>query len=160
MLSDVELAKQTVPFLASLGIEVAPDDPVLLKSIPYVKPRASTLVEVAEAVDYFFRDVAFEEKGKRKFLTPDNAENLVGLAEVVDGVEPFEPETLEQTVKAWMEANELPMKKVAQPARVAMTGRTRSPGLFEVMDVLGKERTVARLRAGAELASRAEVPST
>ena len=51
-----------------------------------------------------------------------------------------------------MEEHDLPMKAVAQPARVAMTGRTRSPGLFEVMQVLGKARTVERLRAGADIA--------
>lgn len=160
MLSDAELAAQTVPFLAKIGIEVGPDDPKLLRAIPYVKPRASTLVELAEAVDYFFRDVIFEDKGKRKFLIPDNAGNLVRLADVVGAVEPFDAGTLEQTVKAWMEDNELPMKKVAQPARVAMTGRTRSPGLFEVMEVLGKELTVERLGAAAAIAKGAEDPST
>jgi glutamyl-tRNA synthetase len=160
MLPDAEIAERTVPFLEKAGIEVAADDPVLLKSIPYVKPRASTLVEVAEAVDYFFRGVVFEDKGRRKFLVPDNAENLARLADVVEAVEPFDAETLQQTVKAWMEENGLPMKKVAQPARVAMTGRTRSPGLFEVMEVLGKRSTVERLRAGAQFASSTEAPST
>jgi glutamyl-tRNA synthetase len=91
---------------------------------------------------------------------PDNARHLLGLADVVSKVDPFDAETLEGTVKAWMEEDELPMKKVAQPARVAMTGRTRSPGLFEVMEVLGQPKTVERLRAAAELASSADVPST
>ena len=159
MLTDAEIALGTVPFLAKIGIEVAADDPVLLKTIPYVKPRAQTFIEVAEAVDYFFRDVAFEAKGKRKFLIPAYAENLRRLAEVVETAEPFAKESLEETVKAWLEENELPMKVVAQPARVAMTGRTRSPGLFEVMEVLGKERTLERLRAGAEIAAAAEAPS-
>jgi glutamyl-tRNA synthetase len=158
MLPDEELARSAVPFLAEVGIEVTPDDPTLLAALPYVKPRASTLVELAEAVDYFFRDVVFEEKGKRKFLVPENAENLRRLADIVDLVEPFSAEPLETRVKGWMEENELPMKKVAQPARVAMTGRTRSPGLFEVMEVLGKEATVARLRAAAEIAASTEAP--
>jgi glutamyl-tRNA synthetase len=153
MLSDDELARRVVPFLSALGISVDEDDPTLLKAIPYVKPRASTLIELAEAVDYLFRPVVFEDKGRRKFLVPENAENLRGLAAVVENVDPFEADALEQAVKAWMEANELPMKSVAQPARVAMTGRTRSPGLFEVMEVLGRSKTVERLRAGADIAS-------
>jgi glutamyl-tRNA synthetase len=153
MLPDAELARLTVPFLQQIGIEVAPDDPKLLVALPYVKPRAATLVEAAEALEYFFRDVVFEEKGRRKFLVPDNAENLRQLADLVDRVEPFRADALEPAVKTWMEENELPMKKVAQPARVAMTGRTRSPGLFEVMEVLGKQWTVDRLRAAADLAS-------
>lgn len=159
MLSDDEIARGTVPFLAKMGIDVASDNPVLLKTIPYVRPRTQTFIEVAEAVDYFFRDVEFEAKGKRKFLVPAYAENLRRLAEVVEAVEPFAKEPLDETVKAWLEENELPMKVVAQPARVAMTGRTRSPGLFEVMEVLGKERTLTRLRAGAEIAAAAETPS-
>jgi len=150
MLSDAELAIRVVPFLADLGVVVAADDPKLLKAIPYVKPRSSTLVELAEAMDYFFADVVFEEKGKRKFLVPDNADNLTHLGDVVREVEPFDAHSLEQVVKAWMEENDLPMKKVAQPARVAMTGRTRSPGLFEVMEVLGKERCRRRLRRAME----------
>jgi glutamyl-tRNA synthetase len=160
MLSDAEIAARTVPFLARRGIEVTDDDRRLLTAVPYVKPRASTLVEVAEALEYFFVDVVFDEKGKRKFLVPDNAERLRALAEVVEGVEPFDAAVLEEIVKAWMEENDLPMKAVAQPARVAMTGRTKSPGLFEVMEVLGKTMTVARLRAGAEIAAGAAVPST
>lgn len=153
MLPDAEIARKTVPFLAELGIEVPEDDPVLLKAIPYVKPRASTLVDVARAVEYFLRDIVLEEKGRRKFLVPHNAEVLVQLAKLVEAVEPFEKETLEERVKSWLDANDLPMKTVAQPARVAMTGRTQSPGLFEVMAVLGRERTVERLRAGAEIAA-------
>ena len=160
MLPNDELARRTVPFLAELGIDVDAEDPTLDRAIPYVKPRASTLVELAEAVDYFFRDVVFEDKGKRKFLVPDNAGHLLRLADVVSEVDPFDAETLEGAVKAWMEEDELPMKRVAQPARVAMTGRTRSPGLFEVMEVLGQPKTVERLRAAAELASSADVPST
>ena len=159
MLSDAEIARRTVPFLGRIGIDVEADDPTLLKTIPYVRPRAETFVDVAEAVEYFFRNVEFEAKGKRKFLTPGNAQALLRLADVVEAVEPFTQEPLEATVKAWLEENELPMKVVAQPARVAMTGRTRSPGLFEVMEVLGKEKTLTRLRAGAEIAAAAEAPS-
>jgi glutamyl-tRNA synthetase len=159
MLSDEEIARWTAPFLARIGIEVAADDPVLLKTIPYVRPRAATFVDVAEAVEYFFRDVEFEAKGRRKFLVPDNAQNLLRLAEVIETVEPFTKEQLDATVKAWLEENDLPMKVVAQPARVAMTGRTRSPGLFEVMEVLGKDSTLERLRAGAKIAAVGESPS-
>ena len=159
MLSDAEIAGWTVPFLAKIGIEIEAGDPTLLKAIPYVRPRSETFIDVADAVAYFFRDVEFEPKGKRKFLVPDNAEALLRLAEVVEGVEPFAKEPLEATVNAWLEDNDLAMKVVAQPARVAMTGRTRSPGLFEVMEVLGKDKTLARLRTGAEIAAAAEIPS-
>jgi glutamyl-tRNA synthetase len=159
MLPDGEIARRSVPFLAKIGIDVAPDDPVLLKTIPYVKPRAETLADVADAVAYFFTDIELEPKAKRKFLVEDNAENLRRLADLIESIEPFDKETLDASVKTWLEDNDLPMKVVAQPARVAMTGRTRSPGLFEVMEVLGKEKTLARLRAGAKIAAAAESSS-
>lgn len=153
MLPDAEVARLAVPFLTAIQIDVNADDPMLLAAIPYVKPRAATLADVADGVSYFFRDVEFEEKARRKFLVHDNAQHLLALAELVEGVEPFDKARLDEVVKGWLDANELPMKKVAQPARVAITGRTRSPGLFEVMEVLGKTKTVERLRAAAELAA-------
>ncbi len=152
MLPDAEIARQTVPFLERLGITVEPNDPRLLKAIPYVKPRAATLIDVADAVSYFFRDIDIEDKG-RKFLVDENADYLVRLADLVEDVDPFDAQSLESRVKAWLEEGDLPMKTVAQPARVAMTGRTRSPGLFEVMEVLGKAKTIERLRAGARIAA-------
>lgn len=160
MLTDEELAKQTVPFLQELGVDVAADDPTLLKALPYVKSRAQTLVDVAEAVDYFFRDVVFEDKGKRKFLIPANAGYLRQLANVVQGVEAFDAESLGAAVGAWLEREELQLKQVAQPARVAMTGRTRSPGLYEVMEVLGQQETISRLQVGAAIAEDARVPDS
>jgi glutamyl-tRNA synthetase len=152
MLEDAKLAELVLPFLEQLGISTQAEDPVLRAALPLAKPRAQTLIELADAVSFFLREVEFEEKASRKFLAPDNADCLSQLAELVGQVEPFERETLEQAVKTWLEQNELSMKEVAQPARVAMTGRTRSPGLFEVMEVLGKDRTVRRLRAAADIA--------
>ena len=64
--------------------------------------------------------------------------------------------TLEEAVRVWTEQKQVKMKDVAQPARVALTGRTASPGLFDVMVVLGRERTLARLERAARLARRAE----
>jgi glutamyl-tRNA synthetase len=59
---------------------------------------------------------------------------------------------MEAATTAWLEAEGLQIKNVAQPARVALTGRTASPGLYETIVLLGKEPSLARLRRGAELA--------
>ncbi|NOY92281.1 MAG: glutamate--tRNA ligase [Deltaproteobacteria bacterium] len=148
-----ELAKWVVPFLAERGIEVTPDDATLLAALPYLTPRASTLIELADAADYFLRDApVFEDKARRKFLIPENAETLRELTRRIEGASEFTLEALEASVKAWLEEADLKMKQIAQPARVAMSGRTRSPGLYEVMVVLGRERTLERLKAGAALA--------
>lgn len=152
MLSDETLAREVLPFLARIDIDVDDDNPVLRAAIPYLRPRAQTLVDLAESLDYFLADVSFEEKARQKFLIAGNADYLDQLAKIVQNVQPFDQASLEEAIKAWLNAHDLKMKQVAQPARVAITGRTRSPGLFEVMEVLGKERTVERLRAGAEIA--------
>jgi glutamyl-tRNA synthetase len=111
------------------------------------------LVEVAEGVDYFFRaDPVMDEKAAAKLLVPAAADTLEALAREVAAVEPFERTALDAHVKAWAEKNALALKDVAQPARVALTGRSASPGLFEVMEVLGKERTLERLASGARRA--------
>src|SRR5690606_18547289 len=93
-----------------------------------------------------------EDKGKRKFLVPDKAQVLRDLREAIGSVEPFDVAHLEPRVNAWMEERSLTFKDYAQSARVALTGRTASPGLLEVMEVLGKERTLDRLERGARIA--------
>jgi glutamyl-tRNA synthetase len=77
---------------------------------------------------------------------------LLALRGVVDGVATWQAEPLEAAFKAWVESSGLTMKDVAQPARVALTGRTASPPLFEVMEVLGKTKSLARLAKAAEIA--------
>jgi len=133
---------------------VAEDDATLLAALPYLTPRASTLIELAEAADYFLRPVpVFEDKARRKFLVPEFAAHLRELLSRVEAAESFDLASLEASVNGWLEAEGLSMKDIAQPARVALSGRTRSPGLYEVMVVLGRERTLERLRAGAALAA-------
>ncbi len=150
MLSAAELAKQVVPFLDKRGLTVAADDPRLLTAAPLVQPRATTFIDAADALDYFFREPpVMDEKAKTKFLTADRLAQLGVLASVVEGVSPFSREPLEAAVKSWLERDHLELKDVAQPARVALTGRSASPGLFEVMEVLGRATTLARLRLQA-----------
>jgi glutamyl-tRNA synthetase len=131
-------------------------DAHLASAIETVKTRATTLNEAAEMVDFYFREpLVFDEKAVAKFLVKENEPHLRAIREVVAAVEPFDQKSIEAAVNAWLEKSGLQMKNVAQPARVAMTGKTQSPGLFEVMDVLGKARTLARLDAGAEKAAKA-----
>jgi len=75
-------------------------------------------------------------------------------AAVVKTAEPFDVPSLETATKAWLERTGLTMKDFAQPARVALTGRTASPGLYEVMAILGKDRSLSRLEAGAAAGER------
>ena len=150
------LAERSLPFFAARGLEVEASDARLSAAIPSVLTRATTLADIAELSDFFFREApVFDEKAQRKFLVPAAAAPLRALAEQVEGLEDFRAAEIEKVVTAWLESSGLALKEVAQPARVALTGRSASPGLFEVMEILGRERSLARLRAGALLAEQA-----
>jgi glutamyl-tRNA synthetase len=152
-LDPARVAELVVPFMAARGLEVAKDDPRLRAAAELIMPRATTLVEAAEALDYFFREIpVMDPVAVSKLLTPQRAELLAALSAQLETVEVFDRATLEQKLKSWTEGQGMALQDMAQPARVALTGRKASPGLFEVMEVLGKQRTLDRLRSGAELA--------
>jgi glutamyl-tRNA synthetase len=143
------------PFLEKRGI--APekiDAAILTRAIPTVRERARTYVEAAEMLDFYLRDeLAWDAKATAKFLVPANAAGLNELADVIAHVDPWSVQAIEAAVTKYLEDKQLQIKDVAQPARVALTGRSVSPGLYEMIDALGKERTVQRLREGAARAT-------
>ncbi len=148
-----QLATEVVPFLAKRDLAVRRDHPRLERAVATVRERADTLAGMAEAMDFYFRaEPVFDEKARAKVLVPDAVPHLEKLAEVLSAVEPFDEQHAKTAVEAWLASAGLEIKTVAQPARVALTGKTASPGLFEMMGVLGREVTVYRLRKGAELA--------
>jgi glutamyl-tRNA synthetase len=103
---------------------------------------------------YFGRAVAFDEEAAKKFLTPAMAPTLDKLHARFEALPAFSKQEWEESFKKLVEEEGLKMGQLAQPVRVALTGRTASPGLFEVMDVLGRERTLFRLRQGIDRATR------
>lgn len=147
-LSAADLAASAQPFLAKRGLEVAKDDPKLIAAAPLIAPRATTFVDAADALDYFFRQPPeLDAKAKAKFLSGAQAARCQELAQVIEPVTPWAAAPLEQAVKHWVEGLGIELKEIAQPARVALTGRSASPGLFDVLEVLGREWSLARLRA-------------
>jgi glutamyl-tRNA synthetase len=152
---DDAYTERVSPFLAARGLRA---EPARVKSVvPLVRERATTFADAADRLDFVFREPPrFDEAAVSKFFVPASASTLRDLADVVARVEPWTVAALEGAVQAWLAERGLAIKDVAQPARVALTGRTASPGLFEVIETLGRSNAVGRLRAGAEAsASRA-----
>jgi len=150
------LASLVVPFLAARGLTVSADDPRLAAAIVPAKPRAQTLVDLADAVDFYFRDPPVDDPAAvTKFLTPAAAPWLTSCADALADVPTWDEAALDAALKAWAAAQGLTMKDVGQALRVALSGRAQSPALHEVMAVLGQAVTVARLRAAAEKATGA-----
>ena len=144
-----ELARHLEPCLISSGILQEGhglDVAEIAKVIPSLNQRAKTLVEMAEkSAFYFKKEVEFDEKAKAKFLT---AEARPLLEKVIDGLkqlENFSAEEIEELFKKVVEEEGMKLGKLAQPVRVALTGTTVSPGIYDVILLLGKEETLTRL---------------
>lgn len=135
------------PFLDSLGYLTKPRD-FLAKAIRTLQPRVHTLVELAQAMRFYMVEtVDYDPAAAEKFLTSAVKEPLLKLMAALAKLETFDEENLERTFKQIV-VDELGLKlgKVAQPVRVALTGITASPGLFEVIDVMQKDVVLKRLQ--------------
>ena len=121
------------------------------KLVDVVRVRVKTLQEVADASTYFFKDVEeYDEKGVAKHF---KAENIPVLEQCIAAIKADDVYDLASTEAAYNKIaadNGLALGKVIHPTRLALTGRTISPGMFEVMVLLGKERTLARLEKAVE----------
>lgn len=120
-----------------------------LKSfIPLYQPRAKTMQEMADQCLFFILDadaIEYDPKAVRKFLKPEHREHLAALRDLLAELPVFDQKSMEEVAAAYIEAKEIKFKVIAQPIRVALTGKTVSPGLFETMEALGKEQTLIRM---------------
>ncbi len=142
----VRLAALLKPFLQQKSVdpEKGPDLIAVVKSL---QERSATMVEMAEGATFYFVDeVAYEEKAQAKFLKPEQRPLFEQLASELERCPEFTEKQLEKTFAVIMETTELKFGKIAQPLRVALTGGTASPSIYVVLQVLGKERSLQRIR--------------
>jgi glutamyl-tRNA synthetase len=154
-----EVAQALVPLLEAAGLKdevQAVSAGWLTQLVVLVKERAKTLVEMVEWVrPYFGQAVTCDEEAAMKFLTPAIVPILGKLLPRFEAFPTFSKQQWEEAFKQLVEEEGVKMGQLAQPVRVALTGRTASPGLFDVMEVLGRDRTLFRLRRGIDRASQA-----
>jgi len=118
----------------------------LLAAMPSLKERAKTLIELIDASYFIFADRPLQVDAKAEALLTAETRGLIGrLRTALEQVSPWSAETTEAAMRAFAEANNLKLGAVAQPLRVALTGKTTSPGIFEVLAVLGRDECLARL---------------
>jgi glutamyl-tRNA synthetase len=121
-------------------------DTRLLAAMPGLKERAKTLVELIDSAKFLYASRPLVLDDKAAALLTREARALMGkLAAGLAGVEPWTAEATEAAVRAFADAEGVKLGAVAQPLRAALTGRATSPGIFEVLVVLGKEESLARL---------------
>jgi glutamyl-tRNA synthetase len=153
--SPEELVEPLLPFLKAKGYPEKPRD-YLGRAIQTLQPRCATLAEMADAMDFYMLDeVAYDPKAAENFLTSETSvflEEIIGAISKNEGR--FEEKALEELFRRMAEEHGVKLKVIAQAVRVALTGRTASPGLFEIMDILGKEVVINRLRKAVEYARK------
>ncbi len=140
-----EIVGLILPLLKERGLNVEPDDK-LIKIVKELSPRAKTLVDIAGSLDYFYADeIIYEEKADYKFLTHETAGILTDVKEQLSILSDFTVDNMHSAFERVMVEREVKLGAIAQPVRVALTGGTVSPGIFEVMDIMGKEMVINRL---------------
>jgi len=147
----VERLKALVPELpngAELAKTILPDGWTKLeRAMPGLKDRAKTLVELLDGAAYLFarRPLPIDDQAAKLLDAPGRA-TLADLLPALEAVEPWLAERVEGCVRAFAEETGRKLGKVAQPLRVALTGKTTSPGIFDVLEVLGRDESIKRIR--------------
>jgi len=127
----------------------------LVSAMPGLKERAKTLVELLESARYIYADRPLALDDKAAGLLTAEARSLLGeISEELKAVEPWTVEATEQAVRAFAERRGIKLGGVAQPLRAALTGRTTSPPIFDVLAVLGKNESLNRLQDQAAAGPR------
>jgi glutamyl-tRNA synthetase len=158
------LIHELLPHLIREGMVKSPDEvdhAYLARAIESVRERSKTLLEMAQWLRFYFADhIIYDDKAAAKFFTTETAPLLVRLMQALEGLPVFDETSIQQVFQQLLAASGLKLGDIAQPARVALTGGTVSPGIYEVMAILGRERVLGRLRQATDwIASRHPRPS-
>lgn len=151
------LTLQAIPFFIRVGVisdnEAEEKREYIRDVVNTVRERVRTLGELAEASRYFFQDiVTYDEKGLEKyFVKQENVEALLSKGrECLNALERFDVESVESAYRQLMSELEIKGGTIIHPTRLSLTGQTVSPGLFDVMALLGKKKCLERLDKAIE----------
>jgi glutamyl-tRNA synthetase len=124
------------------------DKTKLKKIVEMLGERFKTLRDLADQSYYFFTDdVSYDQKAVRKFLHKTGTDDVLeAVGRVLSALPSFDEAAIEGAIRSIIEARNMKPGQVMQPVRVALTGRTASPGMFETIAALGSEKTLARLQ--------------
>ncbi len=122
-----------------------------LKAIPDLQPRSKTVLDLIDMAQFIYvqRPIVPDEKSAA-LLNEDARQMIAEIVSVLESLSDWEVEPINMAIRAYAESKELKLGKVAQPLRAALTGKTVSPGVFEVMVLIGRQETLARLQDQSE----------
>jgi glutamyl-tRNA synthetase len=140
------LANLVEPFLEKKGYQ-AKDMDHLTKMVSTLRERSKTLVDMAEGASFYFEeDVEYEKKAAKKHLTRGIVDAMTTLTGSIQVMDEFSESEIETIFRSTIAEKGVKMGQLAQAVRVALTGKEVSPGIFEVIDTLGKEKVLRRLK--------------
>ncbi len=144
------LARRARPFLEKQGYD--PSDTYLRAVAALMQDHLTFARELAEENTFFFEaPTTYEEKGVKKRWKDDSADLLRAYADRLEAAEPFDAETTEHVLRALADERDCGAGRIIHPARLAVSGRSFGPSLFDMMAVLGTERCVRRMRRPADV---------
>jgi len=146
-LDDDDLAARCLHFLSVAGL--SPDPALLRRAMPLVRERMKRLTDAAPMLRFLFTDDVVPDEQARKILEGAPAGFLGKAADALESLETWDAESIKATLDAAAAGAGLSRREAFQPVRAAATGSNVSPPLPESLDLLGRERTIARLRANA-----------
>jgi glutamyl-tRNA synthetase len=151
-----QLAREVRPFIEKRGWRVPGDQQWLERMVATLRERAKTLVELADFASFYLNDeIVLDPKAAAKFLKPELAEPLRAITSELQALDgDFSEASIQAAFERILGHFNMKLGQLAQPVRVALTGGSVSPGIYEVIAVLGRERTVTRLAHAIELIAR------
>ncbi|MFQ5851598.1 MAG: glutamate--tRNA ligase [Candidatus Binatia bacterium] len=154
-----QLAQEVRPFIVQKGYTLECNDGWLERMVATLQPRAKTLVELVKSAHFYLTDgIHLDERAAKKFLDPEVKAPLEQLIHKLETIPDFTVPAIEEVFSQVLQEMALSLRRLAQPVRVAVTGSTASPGIYEVIAVLGKERTLKRLNQAIEYINRLDSP--
>jgi glutamyl-tRNA synthetase len=147
-MTDTELLPLLLPFMEkALGASLSePQKTLLLKALPGLKPRAETLVDLAAAGLFYVRSRPIPKDEKALEVLAKDKDTLKELLPYLEALPSWTHDALEEAAKQYAEKSGKKLGAVMGPVRAAIAGATASPGMFEAMEILGRDEALARLR--------------
>ena len=152
-----ELVKMFRPFVEAKGYSI-PDPNLLRKVALSLRERVKTLVEMADLAEFYFCEgITYDQKAAEKLLNKDSVSFLEQIVDALSKETALEKEGCHRLIQQLAETRGVPLVKIAQPLRVALTGKTVSPPIDEVMGTLGREVVIQRLQRAIEYIEKSEI---
>ena len=155
-----ELVQRVRPFIETRGYSSIDPD-LLRKAVLSLRERVKTLAEMADLSEFYFsEEIVYDEKAAGKFLNRETISMFNQVMTFLSNESVLEKENVHRLIQQLAETRGDPLVKIAQPIRVALTGKTVSPPIDEVIEVLGKDRVIKRLQRAIEYIKKSEVRIT